>query len=64
VLKITIPFADEQRWSLQGQWSASGRLNLSRLGRSALHRGCAEVIVDLIEMTSIDRNGEAILAKS
>ena len=65
MLKITITdLPDEQRWSLQcqlaGQWAAE----LQSTWREAR---CAEDtrrrIVELIEVTFIDGNGEAVLAE-
>ena len=64
VLKITITdLPDEQRWSLQGllvgQWAAE----LQSRWREAHHaEDTRRWIVELIEVTSIDRNGEAVLA--
>ena len=64
VLKITITdLPDEQRWSLQGllvgQWAAE----LQSRWREAHHaEDTRRCIVELIEVTSIDRNGEAVLA--
>jgi ABC-type transporter Mla MlaB component len=65
VLKITITdLDDEQRWSLQGQLVGQWATELESTWREAhaivSKRRC---IVDLIEVTSIDRNGEAILAE-
>jgi len=65
VLKITITdSADEQRWSLQGQLAGQWATELKSTWREA-HAivGTRRCIVDLIEVTSIDRNGEAILAE-
>ena len=65
MLKITITdLSDEQRWSLQGllvgQWAGE----LQSTWREARHVGdMRRCIVDLIEVTSIDRNGEAVLAE-
>ena len=63
MLKITITdLDDEQRWSLQGQLVGQWATELESTWREAraivAKRRC---IVDLIEVTSIDRNGEAIL---
>jgi ABC-type transporter Mla MlaB component len=65
VLKITVTdLPDEQRWSLQGQLVGQWALELQSAWREAHHlddtRTC---IVELIEVTSIDRNGEAVLAE-
>ncbi len=65
MLKITITdSADEQRWSLQGQLAGQWATELKSTWREA-HAivGKRRCIVDLIEVTSIDRNGEAILAE-
>jgi hypothetical protein len=65
VLKITITdFPDQQRWSLQGllvgQWAAE----LKSTWREAHHADDGRKrIVDLTEVASIDRNGEAVLAE-
>jgi hypothetical protein len=65
VLKITVTdLSDEQRWSLQGllvgQWAAE----LKSTWREARHAGdTRRCIVELIHVTSIDRNGEAVLAE-
>ena len=54
----------EQRWSLQGQLVGQWAAELKSTWRAAHHagdtRGC---IVELIEVTSIDRSGEAVLAE-
>jgi hypothetical protein len=65
VLKITITdLSDEQRWSLQGQlvgqWAAEFKSAWKKARRAGDARRC---IVELIEVTSIDRNGEAVLAE-
>ena len=63
MLKITITdSADEQRWSLQGQLVGQWATELESTWRET-HAivGNRRCIVDLIEVTSIDRNGEAIL---
>jgi hypothetical protein len=65
VLKITVTdLPNEQRWSLQGQLVGQWALELQSTWREAHHiddtRTC---IVELIEVTSIDRNGEAVLAE-
>jgi hypothetical protein len=64
VLKITITdLPDEQRWSLQGQlvgqWAAELQSRWREAHQAEDTRRC---IVELIEVTSIDRNGEAVLA--
>ena len=53
-----------QRWSLQGQLVGQWATELKSTWREA-HAivGERRCIVDLIEVTSIDRNGEAILAE-
>jgi hypothetical protein len=65
VLKITITdSSDEQRWSLQGRLVGAWAAELKSTWRKARHaldtRRC---IVELTEVTSIDRNGEAVLAE-
>jgi hypothetical protein len=65
VLKITVTdLPDEQRWSLQGQLVGQWALELQSTWREVYHvddtRPCT---VELIEVTSIDRNGEAVLAE-
>jgi hypothetical protein len=65
VLKITITdLDDEQRWSLQGQLVGQWAAELKSTWREA-HAigGKRRCIVDLIEVISIDRNGEDILAE-
>ena len=65
MLKITITdLPGEQRWSLQGllvgQWAAE----LKSTWREARQVGdTRRYIVELILVTSIDRNGEAVLAE-
>jgi hypothetical protein len=65
VLKITITdLPDEQRWSLQGQLVGQWAVELQSTWREALHAGdTRKHIVELVEVTSIDRNGEAALAE-
>jgi len=65
VLKITITdLSDEQRWSLQGQLVGQWATELQSTWRQARHAGgTRKCIVELIEVTSIDRNGEAVLAE-
>jgi hypothetical protein len=65
VLKITITdLSDGQRWSLQGrlvgQWAAELQSRWREAHQVGDTRRC---IVELIEVTSIDRNGEAVLAE-
>jgi ABC-type transporter Mla MlaB component len=65
VLKITLTeLPDEQRWSLQGQlvgqWVAELRSTWREARRAGDARRC---IIDLTEVTSIDRNGEAVLSE-
>jgi hypothetical protein len=56
--------SDEQRWSLQGQlvgqWAAEFKSTWREARRTEDTRRC---IVELIEVTSIDRNGEAVLVE-
>jgi hypothetical protein len=65
VLKITITdLSDEQRWSLQGQLVGQWTIVLQSTWREARHaEDTRRCIVELIEVTSIDRNGEAVLAE-
>jgi hypothetical protein len=65
LLKITITdIPDEQRWSLQGdlvgEWAAELKSRWQEARRLGDARRC---IVELIEMTSIDRHGEGVLAE-
>jgi hypothetical protein len=65
VLKITITdLADEQMWTLQGwlvgRWAAELKSRWREARRVAHPRRC---IVDLIEVISIDQEGEAVLAE-
>jgi hypothetical protein len=65
VLKITITdFPGEQRWSLHGQlagqWAAELKLRWTEARQAGDARRC---IVELIEVTSIDRNGQAVLSE-
>jgi len=64
-MKITIiDLPDEQKWSVQGrlvgEWAAELK---STWGKAHHSRDPRRTIVDLIEVTSIDRNGEAVLAE-
>jgi hypothetical protein len=65
VLKITITdLSDEQRWSLEGQLVGQWAAELKSTWRDA--RGAGDTrrrIVELIQMTYIDRDGEAVLAE-
>ena len=65
MLKITITdLFDEQRWSLQGQLVGQWAAELKSTWREARHAAdTRRRIVELIEMTSIDGNGEAVLAE-
>ena len=65
MLKIAITdLSDEQRWSLQGQLVGQWAVELQLTWREARHAGdTRRRIVELIEVTSIDRNGEAVLAE-
>ena len=65
MLKIAITdLPDERRWSLQGQlvgeWAAE---LMATWGKTHHPGGTRRTIIDLIEVTSIDRNGEAVLAE-
>ncbi len=63
MLKITITdLPDEQRWSLQGQLAGQWAAELQSAWREAHHAGdTRRRVVELIEVGSIDRNGEAVL---
>ena len=65
MLKIAVTeLSDEQRWSLQGQLAGQWAAELKPIWREAHHAGNKRRrTVDLIEVTSIDRNGEAVLAE-
>jgi hypothetical protein len=65
VLKITMTeLPDEQRWSLQGQVIGQWAVELKSAWREARRVGdTRRCTVELIEVTSIDRNGEAVLAE-
>jgi hypothetical protein len=65
VLKITITdLPDEQRWSLQGQLVGEWAAELRSTWREArLVADTRRRIVELTEVTSIDRNGEEVLAE-
>ena len=63
MLKITVTdFSDEQRWSLQGQlvgeWANELMSAWTKTRQPGDRRKC---IVELVEVTSIDRNGEGVL---
>jgi hypothetical protein len=65
VLKIAITdLSDEQRWTLQGQLVGQWAAELRSTWREAHHaEDTRKRIVELIEVTSIDRNGEEVLAE-
>jgi hypothetical protein len=65
VLKIAITdSADEQRWSLQGQLVGQWAAELRSTWKEAHHIGdTRKCVVELIEVTSIDRNGDEVLAE-
>ena len=65
VLKITITdLSDEQRWCLQGlligQWAAELQSTWREARQAGDTRRC---VVEMIEVTAIDHNGEAVLAE-
>jgi ABC-type transporter Mla MlaB component len=65
VLKIAMTeSANEQRWSLQGelvgQWATEFKSAWKESHNAADTRRC---VVELIEVTSIDRDGEVVLAE-
>ena len=65
MLKIAMTdLPGEQRWSLQGQLVGQWAAELKSTWREARHAGdTRRCTVDLVEVTSIDRNGEAVLAE-
>src|SRR6267154_2373889 len=65
VLKIAITdLPDKQRWSLQGQLVGQWAAELKSTWREAHHAGdTRRCILELIEVTFIDRDGEAVLAE-
>jgi hypothetical protein len=65
MLRIAIAnLPSEQRWSLQGQLVGQSAAELKSTWRNTRHEGdTRRCIVELIEVTSIDRNGEAVLAE-
>jgi hypothetical protein len=64
-MKITITeLPDEQRWSLQGQLVGQWAVELQSIWREARRaEDTRRRVVELTEVTSIDRNGEAVLAE-
>jgi hypothetical protein len=65
MLRITITdLPGEQRWSLEGQlvgeWAAELRSTWRKAGNAGATKTC---IVDLIEVTAIDKSGESVLAE-
>jgi hypothetical protein len=65
MLRITIAdLPGEQRWYLEGQlvgeWAAELKSTWRRAGSAENTRRC---VFDLIEVTSIDKSGEAVLAE-
>ena len=65
MLKITVTdLPDEQRWSLEGQLVDEWAAELKSRWRAARQAGdTRKRILELIEVTAIDRNGEAALAE-
>jgi hypothetical protein len=65
VLKITMTSSpEEQRWSLEGQLVGQWAAELKSTWRKARVVGdTRKCIVELIEVTSIDRNGEEALSE-
>src|SRR5437868_4631178 len=65
VLKITITdLSGGQRWSLQGQLVGQWAVVLQSTWREARHtHDTQKCIVELMEVTSIDKHGEAVLAE-
>jgi hypothetical protein len=64
-MKIAIAdLSDEQKWSVQGKLVGDWATELLSTWKKTHHAGDPRrTIVDLIELTSIDRNGEAVLAE-
>jgi hypothetical protein len=65
MLKITVAdLPDQQSWSLQGMLVGQWAAELLSTWRQAHHEGdTRRRIVDLIEVTSIDENGAAVLTE-
>jgi len=65
VLKITITdLPDVQKWSLEGRLIGQWADELKSAWRESRHvSGTRRCIVELIAVTNIDRNGEAVLAE-
>ena len=65
MLKITLTdLPEKKRLSLQGQLVGQWADELKSIWKEARHAAdLRKCIVDLIEVTSIDRNGEAVLAE-
>jgi hypothetical protein len=65
VLRITMMNSpEEQRWSLQGQLVGQWAAELRSTWRNAQVEGNSrKCIVELTEVTSIDRNGEEVLSE-
>jgi hypothetical protein len=59
-----IDFPDLQRWSLQGhlvgEWADELMSTWTKVRQAGDTRRC---VVELVEVASIDRNGEAVLAE-
>jgi len=65
VLRITMMNSpEEQRWSLQGQLVGQWAAELRSTWRNAqVELNSRKCIVELTEVTSIDRNGEEVLSE-
>src|SRR6266702_4511958 len=64
MLKITITdLPEEQRLSLQGQLVGQWADELRAIWKESHARDLQRCVVDLIEVKSIDRKGEAVLAE-
>ena len=65
MLRITMTNSpEEQRWSLQGQLVGQWAAELRSTWRNAqVGRDSRKRIVELTEVTSIDRNGEEVLSE-
>jgi len=64
MLKITISdLLDEQRWSLQGRLVGQSAAELRSAWRARRGVGTPRCLVELIDVTFIDRSGEDVLAE-
>jgi hypothetical protein len=64
MLRITIAdLPGEQRWYLEGQLVGEWAAELKSTWRKAGNAGATRRCIDLIEVTSIDKSGVAVLAE-